>query len=68
MENLIKGRTATARGMACAVAFLVAVPLVGTHVAGAVATASTSTVAANKFRTVTNFGPGWLFNYGDASN
>lgn len=29
--------------------------------------ASTSTVAANRFRTVMNFDPGWLFNYGDAS-
>src|SRR5690349_10833389 len=36
--------------------------------AGSTATADTSTAAVtNRFRTVTDFDPGWLFNYGDAS-
>jgi len=48
---------------AAALAFLVAVPLAATNVADA----RTSVVAANKVRTVTDFDPGWLFNYGDAS-
>ncbi|MFD8496405.1 glycoside hydrolase family 2 TIM barrel-domain containing protein [Amycolatopsis sp. NPDC059657] len=33
----------------------------------AAAAVGTSTAAANRYRTVTDFDPGWLFNYGDAS-
>ncbi|MEV6607985.1 glycoside hydrolase family 2 TIM barrel-domain containing protein [Kutzneria sp. NPDC051319] len=65
-------RFAISRRLAVAAASIVAVALApstveavtpaATHVAGA-----TSADAANRFRTVTDFDPGWLFHYGDAS-
>jgi beta-galactosidase len=49
---------------ACALAFLMVVTLPTT---AAVPSAGASAVAVNRFRTVMDFDPGWLFNYGDAS-
>ncbi|WNM31731.1 glycoside hydrolase family 2 TIM barrel-domain containing protein [Streptomyces sp. Li-HN-5-11] len=58
----------------CALAFLLVAPPVvsyaaGTVSAGAAPTAATVTspAAANRYRTVTDFDPGWLFHYGDAT-
>src|SRR5438067_10491386 len=65
-------RFAISRRLAVAAAGIVAVVLApstveavapaATHLAGAA-----SADAANRFRTVTDFDPGWLFHYGDAS-
>lgn len=51
-----------------ALAFLAVAALSTTGVAAsATPTVSAGAVSANRLRTVTNFDPGWLFNYGDAS-
>src|SRR5262245_8348304 len=52
-------RSRSALAIACAL--LLATPLVVSSLPGAAA------AAANRFRTVTDFDPGWLFHYGDAS-
>src|SRR3954466_10343612 len=48
---------------ACALALLVVAPVAVWHLTGT----ATAAVAANRYRTVTDFDAGWLFNYGDAS-
>ncbi len=65
-------RRGAARGWAWkagagALAFVLAVPLTATNVAGTASASGSVATAANRFRTVTDFDPGWLFNYGDAS-
>jgi beta-galactosidase len=58
---------------ACAVGLAVVAPLAVSYVSGAPpagavpATGAAAGVAANRFRTVTDFDPGWLFHYGDAT-
>ncbi|HKT00717.1 MAG TPA: glycoside hydrolase family 2 TIM barrel-domain containing protein [Rugosimonospora sp.] len=56
---------------ACALALLIATPLAATQALGSaaagVAPTAPTAVATNRYRTVTDFDPGWLFHYGDAS-
>jgi beta-galactosidase len=69
----IPATNATAwRTRLCALALLLVAPLAvaytaGTASAGATPAAGTTPAAANRYRTVTDFDPGWLFHYGDAS-
>jgi beta-galactosidase len=69
----IPATNATAwRTRLCALALLLVAPLAvaytaGTASAGPTPAAGTTPAAANRYRTVTDFDPGWLFHYGDAS-
>lgn len=57
-RTLIKATAVAAAAVAPVTVFAATAPA---------AAAGTHTVAANRYRSVTNFDPGWLFHYGDAS-